>query len=406
MKRSCSLVIILFLVCQIPAQESIERPHLNRPRSRRTMIPAPSYPATADSDGNHVNAHGGCIIAYGNEWLWYGEARPLHGFTSEGVSLYTAPMGTQPISVADSLAASPLNLHWKNRGLVLTVVDEEGSPIERGCIIERPKVIYNERTKQFVMLFHSELKGHGYDAAQTGFATSDSPYGPFRLHHVQRPNSGRWPADFSEEDIKRAQALAPEDFKEWWTPTWHSAVEQGLFLARDLKSGQMSRDMTVFVDDDGTAWHIYSSEENLTIQAAELTPDYLGYTGRYYRIAPGGQNEAPCLLKHGDTYRLICSGCTGWTPNEARMFSAKSIQGPWMQHPSPMRGPDADRTFEAQGTWIWAQPSDSSMDSYSFFFMADVWMPRSLAISRHLCLPIAFEEGMPVIRKQARTSLE
>ena len=364
----------------------------------------PKYPATLDIDGQHVNAHGGCIIAYQGQWLWYGEARPLHGFTSEGVSLYTAPCGQT--SQADTLVggAMPLDLRWKNCGLVLSVVDDEGSPIERGCIIERPKVIYNERTQQFVMLFHSELKGRGYEAAQTGFATSATPYGPFRLHHVQRPNANRWPADFSADDIQRALALLPDDYPKWWTPEWRKAVQDGLLLVRDFQVGQMSRDMTVFIDDDGTAWHIYSSEENLTLHAAELTPDYLGYTGRYYRIAPGGQNEAPCLFKHEDTYWLLCSGCTGWDPNEARLFSAKRISGPWTQYSSPMRGLGAKKTFGGQGTWIWQQPaspspSTSASPSTVLYFMADVWMPRSLALSRHLCLPIVFEDDMPVIQR-------
>lgn len=48
----------------------------------------------------------------------------------------------------------------------------------------------------------------------------------------------------------------------------------------------MSRDMTLFVDDDGKAYHIYSSEENLTLHIAELTDDYLGHSGRYIRIFP------------------------------------------------------------------------------------------------------------------------
>lgn len=343
---------------------------------------------TLDTDGQHVNAHGGCIIAWGNEWLWYGEARPMRGFTSQGVSLYTAPRDAKPAG------ASALDIPWKNQGLVLTVVDEAGSPIERGCIIERPKVLWNERTRQFVMLFHSELKGQGYNAAQTGFATCDSPYGPFVLHHVQRPNASTWPADFTPEAIQKARSLKESDYPKWWTPEWRRAVEDGLLLNRDFPRGQMSRDMTVFVDDDGTAWHIYSSEENLTLQAAELTPDYLGYTGRYYRIAAGGQNEAPCILKRDGHYWLVCSGCTGWDPNEARLFSATSMAGPWTQHPSPMRGEGAEKTFGGQGTWFW-QPTPGT-----YLFIADVWRPRSLAQSRHLCLPVAFDEdGVPVISR-------
>ena len=116
-------------------------------------------------------------------------------------------------------------------------------------------------------------------------------------------------------------------------------------MRRDFADGQMARDQTVFVDVDGRAYHIYSSEENLTLQIAELTADYTAHSGRYIRVAPGGQNEAPAIFRHGDTYWLITSGCTGWAPNKARLFSAPSIWGPWQQHPHPCRGKDADITF-------------------------------------------------------------
>ncbi len=390
MKHLLSITFSLcFLALNAWGQSADNSSSRNRQRRPRMAQVAP----TPDVDGHHVNAHGGCIIAHKGQWLWYGEARPDRGFTSLGVSLYTSPIGD---STSDSLSLYPLRRAWQNRGIVLSVVDEEGSPIERGCIIERPKVIWNARTQLFVMLFHLELKGRGYEAAMTGFATSPTPEGPFTFHHAQRPNANTWPADFTAEDIQKAQALNEADYKEWWTPEWRVAVKDGLLMKRDLERGQMSRDMTGFVDDDGTAWHIFSSEENLTLQAAELTDDYLGYTGRYYRIAAGGQNEAPCIFKHDGVYWLICSGCTGWDPNEARMFTAQKIEGPWTQHPSPMRGPNARRTFGGQGTWIWSIASGSSS---SLYFMADVWNPRSLSQSRHLCLPIEFEGGEVVIKR-------
>lgn len=78
----------------------------------------------------------------------------------------------------------------------------------------------------------------------------------------------------------------PEEYKEWWTPKWYEAIAKGMFVKRDLKDGQMSRDMTLFVDDDGKAYHIYSSEDNLTLQIAELADDYLSHTGKYIRIFP------------------------------------------------------------------------------------------------------------------------
>ena len=161
----------------------------------------------------------------------------------------------------------------------------------------------------------------------------------------------------------------------------------------------MSRDMTVYVDDDGKAYHITSSQENLTLLVSELTDDYLDFTGKYNMVAPGGQNEAPCIFKHDGTYWLICSGCTGWSPNEARMFSAKSIWGPWTQHPSPFVGTakgyrdmPADKTFGAQGTYIYQMNGKT-------IFMADIWNPRHLSQSMHLWLPIELDpHGVPVIR--------
>ncbi len=46
-----------------------------------------------------------------------------------------------------------------------------------------------------------------------------------------------------------------------------------MFWMRDFEGGQMARDMTIYVDDDGKAYHIYSSEDNLTLQIAQLTDD-------------------------------------------------------------------------------------------------------------------------------------
>ena len=231
-----------------------------------------------DNKGEHINAHGGGLLFDGGKYYWYGENRPARGFTTEvGVEVYS----------------STDLMNWTDEGVALAVSEEAGSPIERGCIMERPKVVRNPKTGKYVMLFHLELKGQGYAAARVGFAESDSPTGPFRFIRSLRPNAGVWPADFSRKDIREAKALKEEDYKEWWTPAWREAVTKGLLLARDVPGGQMSRDMTVFVDDDGKAYHIYSAEENLTLNLAELTDDYLDYTGKYVRIAPADRTRRP-----------------------------------------------------------------------------------------------------------------
>lgn len=339
----------------------------------------------ADNNGKHINAHGGGIIEYNGTYYWYGENRPEKGFTTE--------VGVEVFSSKDLM-------NWKDEGVALAVTEKEGDDIERGCIMERPKVVYCKKTGKFVMLFHLELKGKGYAAARVGFAESDSPTGPFRFVRSLRPNAGIWPKDFSKKQIKIAQAQNQNDYKDWWTPEWRVAIEKGMFLNRDMKGGQMSRDMTIYIDSDGKAYHIFSSEDNLTLQVAELTDDFMDYTGKYVRIAPGGQNEAPTIFKRNSKYWLIASGCTGWAPNEARMFSAKSIWGPWTQHPSPFEGEaaphkdgGANKSFGTQGTYVLPLGNDK------FVFMADIWNPQSLANSLHVWLPIDFKaDGTPVIR--------
>jgi beta-xylosidase len=164
------------------------------------------------------------------------------------------------------------------------------------------------------------------------------------------------------------------------------------YLKRDFGTGQMARDMTLYVDDDGKAYHIFSSEENYTLHIAELTNDYLHHTGRYTRVAPGGQNEAPAIFKHDGTYWMITSGCTGWAPNEARMFSAQSIWGPWTQHPNPCRGPKAEKTFNGQSTFV------LTLNESLHIFMADIWKPQHPRYATYIWLPIEFENGKPIVR--------
>ena len=194
----------------------------------------------------------------------------------------------------------------------------------------------------------------------------------------------------------------PEEYKEWWTPKWYEAIAKGMFVKRDLKDGQMSRDMTLFVDDDGKAYHIYSSEDNLTLQIAELTDDYLSHTGKYIRIFPGGHNEAPAIFKKEGTYWMITSGCTGWDPNKARLLTADSILGEWKQLPNPCVGEAADMTFGGQSTYILPLPEKGQ-----FVFMADMWRPKSLADSRYIWLPVQFDDkGVPFIKWMDRWNFD
>jgi hypothetical protein len=114
-----------------------------------------------DNQGVHVNAHGGGVLYHDGTYYWYGE--------NKSDSTSSAMVGI--------MCYSSKNLtDWNNEGAVLPVVlNDSTSDIVQGCVMERPKVIYNEKTKKFVMWFHLELKGKGYAAARSAVAISDSP---------------------------------------------------------------------------------------------------------------------------------------------------------------------------------------------------------------------------------------
>ena len=222
---------------------------------------------------------------------------------------------------------------WKDEGIALRVSDDPKSDITKGCILERPKVIYNRKTGKFVMWFHLELKGKGYGAARSGVAVAEQPTGPYRFIESFRPNAGAWPVNVPAE-LKKPLSAEEEAYVRTLrlgggpVPNFSA----NLLFRRDHAGGQMARDMTLFVDDDDTAFHIYASEDNGTLHVSQLAADYLRPAGKFARVFPGGFHEAPAVFKHAKTYYLITSGCTGWAPNAGTSgygrFDLGTVEGP------------------------------------------------------------------------------
>jgi len=347
-------------------------------QEKNTKIkPGETWP---DTDGNHINVHGGGIILYKNIYYWFGEYRLPRNEKDRshyGVGCYS----------------SKDLVIWKNEGLALQVTDDTTSLLVRGCVIERPKVIYNKKTGKFVMWFHHELKGQGYRAALTGVAVSDNITGPYKYIRSLRPNAGVWPLNFTEEQKK--STVKAGDLKNG-SEEWRKAVRDGLFLRRDFEGGQMARDMNLFVDSDGKAYHIFSSEENQTLHIAELTDDYLGFTGRYFRVLPGDSNEAPAIFKKNGKYFLFTSGTTGWKPNPGRVAVSDGLFKDWKPLGNPCRGTVEENkiTFGSQSTYILPVAGKKDL----LIFMADRWTPENLADSRYIWLPVEWENGNPVIK--------
>lgn len=337
-----SMLAAIFISCTLFAQKPVEKYNSFKPGQ-----------LWLDNNGIFINAHGGGLIYYNKKYYWFGEHK------IEGKKGNSAQVGVHCYSSADLY-------NWKDEGIALKVSNDNTSEIAKGCILERPKVIYNVKTKKFVMWFHLEHKGKGYATARSAVAISDIITGPYTFVKSIRINANTYPVNLVASDTVKSKEN---------------------FFSRDFNIGQMARDMNLFVDDDGKAYHIFSSEENRTMHISQLTDDYMTPSGKYIRISKDKSREAPAIFKHNGKYYLITSACTGWAPNAATIAVADNILGEWKVIDNPCQGPDADLTFKGQSTYV--LPVQGMKDA--FIFIADRWEPDNAIDGRYLWLPIHFE---------------
>ncbi|MFJ8633270.1 RICIN domain-containing protein [Streptomyces sp. NPDC093568] len=223
---------------------------------------------------------------------------------------------------------------WEFRRHVLTQATD---PELASANIERPKVIYNASTGRFVMWMHKEL-ATDYTQARAAVAVSDTVDGDY---------------------------------------TW-----QGSF--RPL--GHMSRDITAYVDDDGTGYMISAARENRDLHIYRLSPDYLTAESRVQLLWPGQLREAPALFKRNGVYFLLTSGATGWRPNQQMYAIASSITGTW----SDLHNVGDSTAYGSQTTYVLPVQGTAGTE---YLYMGDRWgnsFNQNVNASKYVWLPLEF----------------
>lgn len=336
-----------------------------------------------DTDGNPIQAHGGHIQRLAvtdpetgvtaEKWWWVGEDK-TNGYRG-GINAYSSDdlynWKFEGSVMRNVVSRSQLDTEEYFKELYAGYTKEQLDNVymcinSTTSVIERPKMIYNPKTDMYVIWFHADgptaTSNSNYAAASAGVAVSKSPYGPFRFIDRYRLN------------------VCPPDQED-----------------KHPSSRGMARDMNLFIDDDGTAYIIYSSEENLTLYISKLNDEYTYlatdpseavYGVDFIRIFPGAQREAPAMFKHDGTYYLMTSGCTGWAPNQARYAMSSSVMGTWVNMGDPCIGDNSHTTFDSQSTCIFC--TDGRDDEY--IYMGDRWKSEELNDSRYIWLPVEFDD--------------
>lgn len=350
-----------------------------------------------DTSGKVIQAHGGQVVPATDNggrriWYWYGEDRSNGYFDSPGVHVYSSydlynwkdeGLALRAMSSPDQFdndkyfaklykgySAAQKEVVWRDLSTNRVRTDGWARP----SILERPKVIHNKATGKWIMWVHSDgpsspTSTSTYARAEAGVAIANSPKGPFRWIDSYRLNR------------------VPSDSVPWCgsSPAFDPA-------------GGMARDMNLFVDDDGTAYIIYSSEENRTMYISKLDPSYTYLSAKpenavqgkdFVRTLACNQREAPAMFKSEGTYYLVTSGATGWDPNPARYATSQNILGQFTDRGNPISGDGAANTYRSQSTNV--IPIDPARNKFAY--MGDRWTPSDLANSPYVWLPISFGEG-------------
>ena len=292
-----------------------------------------------DTDGNIINASDGGIIFAQGKYHWYGMAfRPL--------PMAKGPEGGQMTDVGVVMYESEDLLNWKYEGVILEVSCDPASELYGPMRFERPKIIYNDKTGQYVLWCHYVKypgdHGNSSGEADMGLAVCDRVNGKYKWQGYTRP----------------------------------------------IDSDGFVRDMTVYKEFDGVAYLIYDRHiitplnVDRCLYVVKLSEDYLSFTNEYKRIDVAAWREAPAVAYKDGYYYIVTSGLTGWETNQAKAYRTRHLMDMWEEIGDPCVGDDTHTTFNTQSTNVFSvEGKDTQIimlerhNTGNFLKSSYVWLP-------------------------------
>jgi hypothetical protein len=267
-----------------------------------------------DTKGERIHAHGGSVMYFDGVYYWYGENKEFTTRENDiwhwGVRCYT----------------STDLYNWEDKGLIIAPEqDNPNSSIHPESFMDRPHIIYNEKTKKFVCW----LKIMNKDGSQTETVlTADNILGPY---------------------TKIREGLKP--------------------------LGMSAGDFDLVVAPDWKAYYYFERVHSETI-CADLTEDYTDVTGYYSthfpRKYPPYVREATAHFMRKGLHYLVTSGTTGYKPNPSEVAVGDSWHGPFRVLGNPHPEDETNTSYHSQISSIFKVQGKKDL----YIACADRWMPE------------------------------
>ncbi|MDX3116086.1 family 43 glycosylhydrolase [Streptomyces scabiei] len=299
-----------------------------------------------DTSGNPIYSQGGGVLKVGSTYYWYGVKY------NGAVTYYNNPAhgknGDTSFSAITSYSSTDL-VHWKFEGNVMTSSDLGGAGW-----VGRVGVAHNARTGKYVLI--SQLN------SGLVFATSSTPAGHFTRAGTQ------------------------------------SSIG-------NVTTG-MSGDQSVFTDDDGNAYLVFSNKSGRShLYVAPLrSSDFLHVEAatNIYNSSAGGR-EGNIMFKHDGTYYFCSSDLHGWNASHTYCITSTKINGPYSSE-FVMQGTDADFSHVTQ-TGLAFQVTGAS--GSFVMFGGDRWSDfAGNGIGYNQWLPVTFNGKTPIFHSLSQWNVD
>lgn len=271
-----------------------------------------------DTEGKRIQAHGGSVMYLNGTYYWYGENKEKtdgkNGIWHWGVRCYS----------------SRDLYNWEDRGIIIPPeTDNPQSSLHPASHMDRPHIIYNEKTKKFVCW----IKVMNQDGSQSEtILTADSILGPY---------------------IKVKEGLMP--------------------------LGMPAGDFDLAAAEDGKAYYYFEKVHSEMI-CADLTEDYTDVTGNYTshfpRPYPPFVREGIAHFVRRGKHYILSSGTTGYKPNPSEVAVADDWHGPYRELGNPHPDDRSRTSYHSQISSVFKVHGRDDL----YIACADRWIPEQTDI--------------------------